>query len=82
MAERISKMAKKVGVRLQVTVTGGVAKNTAVVSNLRDVLEVDIVELADVDPQIVGALGAALFARERRERELRTPPRRKRDSRE
>ncbi len=72
MAERISKMAKRVGVRLEVTITGGVAKNTAVVSSLRDVLEVDVVELGGVDPQIVGALGAALFARERRERELKT----------
>ncbi|MBL7216971.1 MAG: hypothetical protein ISS62_04710, partial [Desulfobacteraceae bacterium] len=71
MAERISKMAKRVGVRKEVTITGGVAKNSAVVSSLKDVLGVEILELNGLDPQIVGALGAALFARERLERERR-----------
>jgi len=71
MAERISKMAKRVGVRKEVTITGGVAKNSAVVSSLKDVLGVEILELNGLDPQIVGALGAALFAKERLERERR-----------
>ena len=71
MAERISKMTKKVGLRKKVAMTGGVAKNPAVVHSLREVLGVDILELDGVDPQIVGALGAALFARERLERERR-----------
>lgn len=71
MAERISKMTKQVGIRKEVTITGGVAKNSAVVKNLEDILDVEILELEGVDPQIVGALGAALFARERFERELR-----------
>jgi (R)-2-hydroxyacyl-CoA dehydratese activating ATPase len=69
MAERISKMTKKVGVRKEVAMTGGVAKNSGVVAGLKNVLNIDIVELNGVDPQIVGALGAALFARERAERE-------------
>jgi activator of 2-hydroxyglutaryl-CoA dehydratase len=51
--------------------TGGVAKNSGVVDGLKKVLNVDIVDLNGVDPQIVGALGAALFARERAERGLR-----------
>ncbi|MDQ7783078.1 MAG: acyl-CoA dehydratase activase [Desulfomonilaceae bacterium] len=71
MAERISKMTKKVGVRKEVAMTGGVAKNSGVVHGLKKVLDVDIVDLNGVDPQIVGALGAALFAQERAERELR-----------
>jgi len=71
MAERISKMAKRVGVRKEVTITGGVAKNSAVVSSLKDVLGVEILELNGLDPQIVGALGAALFAKERLERDRR-----------
>jgi len=71
MAERISKMTKKVGIMKEVTITGGVAKNAAVVNSLREVLEVGLSELNGVDPQIVGALGAALFARERLERQLR-----------
>ena len=68
MAERISKMTKKVGIRDKVTITGGVAKNSGVVAGLTDVLGREIVELEGIDPQIVGALGAALFARERLER--------------
>ena len=69
MAERISKMAKRVGIRKEVAMTGGVAKNSAVINSLREVLGVDILELDSVDPQIIGALGAALFARERAERD-------------
>ena len=68
MAERISKMAKKVKVRPEVAMTGGVAKNPGVVQALEKVLGVQIVPLEKVDPQIVGALGAALFAKERFER--------------
>jgi activator of 2-hydroxyglutaryl-CoA dehydratase len=75
MAERISKMAKKVGVMKEVTITGGVAKNSGVVHSLKDVLGADILELDGVDPQIVGALGAALFAKERLERERRSQSR-------
>lgn len=71
MAERVSKMAKRVGVRKEVTITGGVAKNSAVVSSLKDILGVEILKLNGFDPQIIGALGAALFARERLEREQR-----------
>jgi predicted CoA-substrate-specific enzyme activase len=65
MAERIVKMAKRVGVRKDVTITGGVAKNPAVVQSLKDVLGIELLEMSDVDPQIIGALGAALFAKER-----------------
>jgi predicted CoA-substrate-specific enzyme activase len=71
MAERIGKLTKRVGIQQELTITGGVAKNTAVVHHLQDVLGERIVVLDGIDPQIVGALGAALFARERVERELR-----------
>ncbi len=69
MAERISKLARKVGVRKKVAMTGGVAKNPAVLQGLGETLEVEVVKLTQVDPQIVGALGAALFAKERLERQ-------------
>jgi len=69
MAERISKITKKVGIREVVAMTGGVAKNPAVVNSLKEVLGVPVFEQNGVDPQIVGALGAALFARERAERD-------------
>ena len=68
MAERIGKMTRKVGIQDKVTITGGVAKNSGVVANLVRVLGREIVELRGIDPQIVGALGAALFANERLER--------------
>jgi activator of 2-hydroxyglutaryl-CoA dehydratase len=71
MAERISKLAKRVGIRRDVAMTGGVAKNVAVVANLKDILGVEELELPGIDPQIIGALGAALFARERAIRERR-----------
>ena len=69
MAERISKMTKKVGLRSEVAMSGGVAKNSAVVRSLSEVLGVELLEMTEVDPQIIGALGAALFAGERFERQ-------------
>jgi predicted CoA-substrate-specific enzyme activase len=71
MAERITKMTKRVGVRREVGMTGGVAKNSAVVQSLQAALGLELLPMDSVDPQIVGALGAALFARERHEREQR-----------
>jgi (R)-2-hydroxyacyl-CoA dehydratese activating ATPase len=65
MAERISKLVRRVGIKEGVAITGGVAKNFAVVQSLIEVLGVEFVSLGEVDPQIVGALGAALFAKER-----------------
>ena len=72
MAERVVKLVDRVGLRKEVTITGGVAKNEGVVHNLKEVLGVGVAELNGVDPQIVGALGAALFAQERYEREQRS----------
>jgi predicted CoA-substrate-specific enzyme activase len=69
MAERISKMARRVGLRKEIAMTGGVAKNPAVVHSLQEVLGVQLYQMTKVDPQSIGALGAALFARERWERE-------------
>jgi len=47
-------------------VTGGVSKNIGVVKNLESLLNVKFVEFPE-DPQIIGALGAALFAAEKAE---------------
>ncbi len=44
-----------------IVVTGGIAKNTGVVKELKRRLKMDIIELP-VDPQIIGAIGAAVFA--------------------
>ncbi|RLI26915.1 MAG: 2-hydroxyglutaryl-CoA dehydratase [Candidatus Hecatellales archaeon] len=63
IAKRISSLAKQVGIRSDVVMTGGVAKNVGVVR----ALEEEIKEKIHVpqEPQIVGALGAALIAREK-----------------
>ncbi|MBI5116803.1 activase, partial [Candidatus Poribacteria bacterium] len=49
-----------------VVVTGGVAKNRGVLDSLEKKLKVDFKKFPDgTDPQIIGALGAACFAREK-----------------
>jgi len=62
VAERTRALAQRVGVAPEVTMTGGVAKNLGVVRALEGLLghTFNIPE----EPQIVGALGAALYARE------------------
>jgi predicted CoA-substrate-specific enzyme activase len=63
IANRISAMLKRVGVREQVTMSGGVAKNIGVVRAIEEKLGtwLNIYQ----EPQIVGALGAALIALEK-----------------
>ncbi len=63
MAERVNSLVKRVGVEKDVCITGGVAKNIGVVRNLEEMLQVNA-EALPVDPQIVGAIGAGLFAKE------------------
>jgi predicted CoA-substrate-specific enzyme activase len=63
MAERVQSLVKRVGIEKDICITGGVAKNIGVVSHLEEMLEVSAEKLT-VDPQIVGALGASLFAEE------------------
>lgn len=64
MAVRVAILAKSVGVQKDVCMTGGVAKNAGVVSAMEKQLNVPIRRLR-VDPQVMGALGAAVFAREK-----------------
>lgn len=63
MAKRVKGLVGRVGVRRDVGVTGGVSKNAGVVKTLETLLKVKFVEFPE-DPQIIGALGAALFAAE------------------
>nr|MDO8076542.1 acyl-CoA dehydratase activase [Candidatus Freyarchaeota archaeon] len=64
MARRVLALINRVGVKEDLGITGGVAKNIAVVKNLEELLGVKAKEFP-MDPQIIGALGAALFARDR-----------------
>jgi activator of 2-hydroxyglutaryl-CoA dehydratase len=63
MAERVNALVQRVGVERDVCITGGVAKNAGVVRALEEMLQVTPQELT-VDPQIVGAVGACLFAQD------------------
>lgn len=61
IVNRVWSMVKGIGVRGAVTMSGGVAKNTGVVSLMEEKLGQPIHVYSE--PQIIGALGAALVAR-------------------
>jgi predicted CoA-substrate-specific enzyme activase len=63
MANRIAILVNSVGVHGDVVMTGGVAKNMGVSSNLGKLLNARIKTVRKADPQIAGAIGAALYAR-------------------
>jgi len=61
MAHRVVTLLERIGVEEDFAITGGISKNIGVVKRLED--ELGINSLAtDYDPQIAGAIGAALFA--------------------
>lgn len=62
VAKRCFVMAKKAGAIDKITLSGGCAKNEGLKKAIEKVLKIKVVELA-VDPQLMGALGAAEFAR-------------------
>ncbi len=62
VGKRCFTLLKRVGIRDKVTVTGGCAKNRGLVRELKNILGTEIVSLSK-DPQLMGALGAAVFAR-------------------
>jgi len=64
IARRIQGMILKVGLEEDITLTGGCAQNKALARALEARLNVKFVTLS-AHPQIMGALGAALFAWER-----------------
>ena len=64
MAERIAMLTRSVGIESDVCMTGGVAKNVGVLKALEEQLAMPIRRLR-VDPQIVGAIGAAVIAKEK-----------------
>lgn len=60
IGERLRGMVSAVGMHPPIALTGGVAKNQCMQSVLKNLLQTDI--FIPEEPQIVGALGAAIFA--------------------
>ena len=64
VAKRCFVMAKKAGATDSITLTGGCAKNDGLKQAIEKVLKIKVVDLA-IDPQLMGALGAAEYARQK-----------------
>ncbi|HEY49256.1 MAG TPA: benzoyl-CoA reductase, bzd-type, subunit Q [Dehalococcoidia bacterium] len=63
MAHRVVGLLERIGIEKDFTITGGISKNIGVTSRILKELKVDSVPLKP-DPQIAGALGASVFARD------------------
>jgi len=63
IATRSLNLLKRISIEKDFSITGGISKNRGMVKKLRD--KVGLEPLLCDDPQLAGALGAALFARER-----------------
>ena len=64
VAKRCFVMAKKAGATDSITLTGGCSKNDGLKQAIEKVLKIKVVDLA-IDPQLMGALGAAEYARQK-----------------
>lgn len=64
VAKRCFVMAKKAGAVDKITLTGGCAKNQGLKEAIEKVLRLKVIDLP-IDPQLMGALGAAEFARQK-----------------
>jgi predicted CoA-substrate-specific enzyme activase len=62
IANRIAGLFARVGIVSDVYFSGGVAKNKGMKKALEDVLAITIIEPNKLDPQLTGALGAAVLA--------------------
>jgi bzd-type benzoyl-CoA reductase Q subunit len=62
VAERVKILVQRVGIENDFVISGGISKNLGVVSKIEQKLE--ICAHIPEEPQIVGAVGAALFARD------------------
>ena len=64
VAGKTASLARRISLDEQVAMVGGVAKNTGVVRYIEEELGLKLARL-DFDPQLVGALGAAIVASEK-----------------
>ncbi len=64
MAHRVVGLLERIGIEKEFTITGGISKNVGVTSRiLKELGGIDSVPLKP-DPQIAGAVGASIFARD------------------
>lgn len=70
VAKRCFVMAKKAGATDSITLTGGCAKNAGLKKAIEKVLKLKVIDL-EIDPQLMGALGAAEFARQKASASIR-----------
>jgi activator of 2-hydroxyglutaryl-CoA dehydratase len=59
---RVASLARRLGLVEKIVITGGVAKNMGVQKAVEKKLNIELQSFNDTDPQLVGALGAALVA--------------------
>ncbi|MHB8139035.1 MAG: acyl-CoA dehydratase activase [Smithellaceae bacterium] len=64
VGKRCFTLLKRVGLKPRLTVTGGCAKNQGLLMELKRLFQIDIATLT-ADPQLIGALGAAILASRR-----------------
>ena len=65
MAHRVAILVNAVRPASDVVMTGGVAKNAGVLATLESILGWRIKKIRKADPQLAGAIGAALFAQDK-----------------
>ncbi len=61
VARRVVQLSKAVRLENDICITGGVSKNIGVVNKLEEMLKIKFKQLPE-DPQLMGAMGAAVFA--------------------
>ena len=66
---RVAQLMKSIDHKPEFTITGGIAKNQGVVKRIED--KIGMKANICFEPQIVGALGAAIFARQRLEKKAK-----------
>lgn len=63
MANRIFELIGRLGVEKEFAITGGQSKNIGLVKRLEKLMGIKALSPGDLDPQIAGGIGAALFAK-------------------
>ena len=63
MANRIIELLMRLGIEKDFAITGGQVKNIGVVKRLEKLLGFEALKWAEIDPQLAGGIGGALFAK-------------------